>query len=95
MNSESFTTDDKIRAQDAIASEVEAILTSLLGLDAGTKIDRWRRFEAMGVDSLLAMDLIAALEAHHGTLLETILRDNPTVHQLSEALYHLPGRAPE
>jgi rhizoxin synthesis polyketide synthase/nonribosomal peptide synthetase RhiB len=78
---------EKDLSRDTIARELEENLSSLLGLDAGTRIDPKRRFEAMGVDSLLGFDLLTALEARYGALPETVLRDNPTLHQLTDYLH--------
>lgn len=72
---------------ESIAREIEDNLTSLLGLDAGTRIDRKRKLKTVGMDSLLAMDLLTALEARHGQLPETVLRDHPTVQELAEYLF--------
>lgn len=72
---------------ESIAKEIEENLVSLLGLDASTPIDRKRRLRVLGMDSLVAMDLITALEARHGELPETVIRDHPTVQELAEFLY--------
>jgi len=71
---------------DSIAKEIEESLISLLGLEAGTQIDRKRRLRMLGVDSLVAMDLITSLETRHGQLPDTVIRDHPTVHDLAEYL---------
>ncbi len=72
---------------ETIAREIEDNLTGLLGLEAGAHIDRKRRLKTIGMDSLLAMDLLAALEPRYGELPETVLRDHPTVQDLAEYLF--------
>jgi len=72
---------------ESIAKEIEENLTSLLGLETGATIDRKRRLRLLGVDSLIAFDLITALEARHGELADTVVRDHPTVQELAEFLY--------
>ncbi len=76
----------QLRSRQDVARDVEENLSSLLGFEAGTRIDPAKRFEAMGLDSLLAMDLLTALEARYGALPETVLRDYNTVDRLTDFL---------
>ena len=72
---------------ESIAKEIEDNLIGLLGLEVGAKIDRKKKLRVLGMDSLVAMDLLTALEGRHGQLPETLLRDHPTVQELAEYLY--------
>lgn len=72
---------------ESIAREIEENLAGLLGFEAGARIDRKRKLRLLGMDSLVAMDLLTALEAHHGQLPETVLRDHPTLQELAEFLF--------
>ncbi len=74
------------RTRDAIAVDLEDTIRSLLGMNADAPLDGRRRLEALGLDSLLAMDLLSALEKRYGSLPETVLRDHPTVHSLADFL---------
>jgi acyl carrier protein len=94
MSTEALQLDDRQPAisRAPIAREIEENLTSLLGLDPGAAIDPDKRFSAMGLDSLLAIDLITVLETRHGALPDTVLRDNPTVNRLTDYLSRLAAR---
>lgn len=76
-----------MNAAEEIAQVVENNVASLLGLEEGAQMDRRRRLEAMGLDSLLAMDLLSTLEAKYGALPDTVLRDYPTIQQLADYLH--------
>ena len=75
-------------ARDAVTSDVEEQLSSLLGLKAGTRLDPRKPFRLMGLDSLLAVDLLIVLEKKYGELPESVFDDHPTLEQLTEYLVH-------
>lgn len=77
---------------EAIVRELEEQLASLLGLDTQIPIDRKKRLDAMGMDSILALDFLATLEPKHGLLPGTVLEDNPTVGQLAAYLHERAQR---
>lgn len=72
---------------EEIVRELEDTLSSLLGLEEGTPIDVDRRFQAMGLDSLLSIDLLASLQSRHGTLPVDVLNDHPTLGKLARYLW--------
>jgi rhizoxin synthesis polyketide synthase/nonribosomal peptide synthetase RhiB len=74
-------------ALEVIVRDLEENLAGLLRLDVGASIDKRRKFASLGLDSLLAIDLLAALETRYGSLPETVLRDHPTIQQLADFLY--------
>lgn len=80
--------------REAIAQEIKENLASLLGWEAGATIEPTKRFEAMGLDSLLAMDLLSALEARYGTLSETLLRDYNSIERLTDYLHKKKTETP-
>jgi acyl carrier protein len=67
-----------------VASVINELLTGILGLDSGTNLDTNKPMNKMGLDSLLAMDLIAGLEEKFGVqLTDTVHVDHPTITALA------------
>ena len=79
-------TDDDSSTRDAVTRALDEDVGTLLGLEAGAPIDRRRRLDTMGLDSLMAMDLLALLEGRYGSLPQDLIRDNPTIQLLTDAL---------
>jgi acyl carrier protein len=74
-------------SEDIIRS-ISEILSGILGLDPGTPLDTKKPMEDMGLDSILAMDLLSALEAKFSiTLEETAHVDHPTIGDLANHVY--------
>jgi acyl carrier protein len=71
-----------------IVQEVGTIVGAILGVAPGTTVDTTEEMSAMGVDSLIAMDLISALESKVGCKLEdNVVDEHPTVEQLADYLF--------
>jgi acyl carrier protein len=66
---------------------IDETLAKLLGLDADARIDRKRPLEAMGLDSILAMDFLVVLEKRYGRLPESLFQDHANVEQLATFLH--------
>ncbi|MBI2570995.1 MAG: polyketide synthase dehydratase domain-containing protein [Candidatus Schekmanbacteria bacterium] len=64
----------------SITATIEAVLRDLLGFQEGFAIPREQYLDALGLDSLLAVDLAASLGAAFGVELpNTLALENPTV----------------
>jgi NADPH:quinone reductase-like Zn-dependent oxidoreductase/NADP-dependent 3-hydroxy acid dehydrogenase YdfG/acyl carrier protein len=75
--------------EDGVCAELAPVLRV-----AAERIDRWQPFKAMGVDSLMALELRNRLERVTGlTLPATIVWNFPTVAQLAGQLAALSGVA--
>lgn len=79
-----MTTGVSPHGSDAIAEHLNDVLTGLLGMRRGTKLDPNKNMEALGLDSLLALELLAALDTKYGiSLEETAHVDHPTIGALA------------
>jgi len=88
-------TEGRTKSPEQVASEVNAILADILGLDAGTELDPSKQLDAMGVDSLLAMDLQVAVEAKFGVALAESARvDFPTILTLAAHIHERVANTP-
>jgi phthiocerol/phenolphthiocerol synthesis type-I polyketide synthase A len=83
---------DHVSAElERISQGVSEILSGILGLDPDKPLDTSKPMAEMGLDSLLAMDLLAALETKFGIKLEeTAHEDHPTISELAR---HVSKRA--
>ncbi|WP_437760883.1 SDR family NAD(P)-dependent oxidoreductase [Sorangium sp. So ce1389] len=86
------------RRLDVVMDFVEAEVARVLGLDPPQRLDRGRGFFAMGITSLMAIDLQSRLQAAVGrppALPSTLIFEFPTVEGLSAYLLRaLSGLAP-
>ncbi|WP_437802546.1 SDR family NAD(P)-dependent oxidoreductase [Sorangium sp. So ce693] len=73
------------REQAAVAMLTQ-ICVATLGLDAAD-VDPDAPFDTLGVDSILMMKILSAIEQHvHLPVPPSMILENPTVHQLAKAL---------
>lgn len=66
---------------------VAEIVASVLGLESAASLDQHARFDEMGLDSLLSMDVVRALQSSLGLPLPaTVTFDNPNMGKLVDFL---------
>jgi thioester reductase-like protein len=95
FSTQRVTSEDHAEESSVTEQRVACTIAQVLGLPAGA-LDPHTPLTAYGVDSLGAMQLVAALEDRfHCSLPESLLTESPDVHRLTEALTHsrMPGDA--
>lgn len=76
-----------------IVTELNELLVGILGLAAGTELDVEKPMYNMGLDSLLAMDLLTALDGKYKIALEqSAYVYHPTIQLLAAHVVEIRNR---
>ncbi|WP_247572066.1 amino acid adenylation domain-containing protein [Ralstonia solanacearum] len=78
--------------EDVLAG-LRRLLAETLRIDE-SRLDNDVPFETYGIDSLMVMDMTAALEKRFGPLSKTLFFEYPSLQSLADHLAHLPARRP-